>query len=248
MIPQGKKDAQRASDARSFRVTSSAAKIVAVLSGKGGSCKTTTSTCLAAGLAGLTERDRQRVALIDADIKHDASTWVHAGEPNRRLPIDVYALASAGLTLPMQLEPLAQKYDWLVIDCAPNLSDPCSVPALLCADICLTPLRPTPLDLTALSDTAAMVAAARKAANPGLLHCVLIGADKKTSVAADVINVLMRCGTPVMSARLGDRTSFPRAAALGSVPQYMGYAHRAAAEEVEMVVQELKALLTGEPK
>lgn len=246
MIEQGKNSPQNASNARSFRMTGSVAKIAAILSGKGGSCKTTASVCLAAGLAGLGEHGRQRVALIDADIKHDATTWVHSAD--RRLPIDVYSLASAGLTLPMQLEPLAQKYDWLVIDCAPNLSDPCSVPALLCADICLTPLRPTPLDLTALSDTAAMVAAARKAANPGLLHRVLIGADKKTSVAADVINVLMRCGTPVMRARLGDRTSFPRAAALGSVPQYMGYAHRAAAEEVEMVVRELTALLEGEPK
>ncbi len=93
-----------------------------------------------------------------------------------------------------------------------------------------------------------MVAAARRAANPGLIHRLLIAADKRTSVAADVVSVLMRGSTPVMTARLGDRTSFPRAAALGSVPKYMGYAHRAAAEEVSLVTKELKALMAGEMK
>lgn len=223
------------------------ARVIAVSCGKGGVGKSTTSICLSAALSrpGRESVEGERVVLVDADVQRAATSWVDAAQPNVRLPFDVLSLASAGRSLPMQLEPLARVYDWIVIDCPPSLSD-AAMAALLCAHVVISPVRPCAPDLRAVVDTISMVNRAREVSNPGLAHRILINMDKNTAVATSVKNVLASCGAPIMASRLGDRTAFQRAAAMGSVPAAMGSACRVAAQEVDRMVEELKSLFQGD--
>jgi chromosome partitioning protein len=120
-------------------------KTLAIISGKGGSGKTT----LALHLAVAAERLALRVALLDIDPQSSAAIWADAREgespsvtsltPNRlRKVLGVAAEAGAALA---------------IIDSAPH-SDSAAIAAAEAADLVLVPCRPGILDLTAIGATA----------------------------------------------------------------------------------------------
>lgn len=220
------------------------AKICSTFSSKGGSGKTTSSCIVAYGLAAM----GLSTALIDADAQGASTSWLAAALPDRRLPIDVYSMASAKRTLSRQLEQLSTRYQVLVVDLPNSLAEETPMSSLLVSDLCLTPMRPTAPDLRAGIDAIHVVKAAQARSNPTLQHRILLNMYRNTNASNDVVTLLTESGAPVMSSRLGDRTAFQQAAAIGSVPQAMGSSHRVAAAECAALVAEVHALLFGEAK
>lgn len=228
------------------------AKIVVASSGKGGVGQSTLCICLSTGLASSPVPSRSaeplRVLVIDADPQATATQWWAAAQATRPLPFDLLSMASAGESIARQMEPLSRMYDVIVVDMPKGLSQEAPLSGLLVADLCITALRPAPLDMQAcIVDSAELVAEARKL-NPTLQHRYLLNMHRKTKVAADVVEVLAERKAPMVEHTIGDRTVFQLAAGLGSVPGLMGSAYRTAADEVASVVEALRRLLYQEAR
>lgn len=117
-------------------------RVVALVTQKGGTGKTTLACCLAVAAmeAGL------RVAVLDADPQATADAWYQmreADEPN------VARVISA--EIPAVVAAVCERYDLLLID-TPGQSS-ASNSALRAADLCLIPCRPAPADILAAPAT-----------------------------------------------------------------------------------------------
>lgn len=119
-------------------------KVIALISQKGGTGKSTIATHLAV----CAERAQQNVALFDIDPQASAYKW----SQRRRLATPPVVKAT-----PMQLPSLiqqarAQQGDLILIDTA-GRADVAAHHALQAADFILIPCRPSAADLDALEDT-----------------------------------------------------------------------------------------------
>lgn len=117
--------------------------VIAVVSGKGGTGKSTSAVHIAAILA----KEPGGAALVDMDPQASSLKW------GRDLPFPV-----------VDVDGLSGDWAWVVIDTPPSLSDTRAVRAALgVAHVVVVPLRPLPLDLAELPDTRAVIAEVQKA-------------------------------------------------------------------------------------
>ena len=130
-------------------------KTVAILSGKGGSGKST----IALHLAVAAERRGYSVAVLDIDPQASAATWADSREGDRpsvtslqpsRIVKALETARGAGAAL-------------AIIDTAPHSADAAMIAAEV-ADLILVPCRPGILDLRAIGSTARIVKVAGKPA------------------------------------------------------------------------------------
>lgn len=166
-------------------------KILAVCGAKGGVGKTTTALAVGYSLA----RADWQVVIRDMDPQASA-TLALGQEPSREPwtapPVDVEgvqlyrggrALASGGTAQHTPTTP-----DLLLLDTPPALGA-LTLEAIRAADLVLVPLRPTPLDLPALSDVAAVV---REMERPPILRAVLTQVHSRRTLTGDVAELIHR--------------------------------------------------------
>src|SRR5271167_2803861 len=172
-------------------------KTIVITSQKGGSGKTT----LAAHLAVEAERVGDAPAwLIDTDKQATLSLWHERREHDtpQRAEISFGRLA-AGLTS------LAERGAvFCFIDTPPTISDQ-SVVTLDLADLVLIPVRPSPADLWAVSETVALV---KEAGKPFLF--VITQAKAQASITAQTIAALSEHGR-VAQSFVADRVPYAMA-------------------------------------
>jgi chromosome partitioning protein len=119
-------------------------KIVAIVSQKGGSGKTT----LAVHLAVCAERAKKRAAIIDLDPQASALEWY-----SRRAAATPEIVPATPEQLPMLLQQAKDNgADLAIIDTAPH-SDRAAAVAANLADVVLIPCRPAAFDVAALGTT-----------------------------------------------------------------------------------------------
>ena len=134
--------------------------IITVGHEKGGCGKTTTATNLAVWLL----HHGADVLLVDADKQSSASHWASVREGDSRLaPIRCVQLAGH---VTATLRDLATRYEHLIIDCGGRDSVELRS-SLLVADVLISPVRPSQLDLWAMEHLVNVVVDAR-ALNPAL--------------------------------------------------------------------------------
>lgn len=99
-------------------------KIIAILNQKGGLGKTTLATNIATKL----HLNKSRVLLIDSDPQGSARDW-HAASSS-----DIAVVGMDRPTLEKDISKIADKFDWVIVDGAPQLTD-MAISAVKCADL-----------------------------------------------------------------------------------------------------------------
>lgn len=175
--------------------------VIAFLSQKGGSGKTTLSvhTAVAAEASG------ERVCIIDADPQESATAW--AGSREAATPI--VATAQAGM---LDAALAAAKQDGIslaVVDAPPHAAPSASQIARR-ADLVLIPVRPSAFDLAAVPAAVEIIQAAKVKGAFVLSACPFRAPEIEETRAA-----LADHGLPVLPGEITDRRAFARAITTG---------------------------------
>lgn len=194
-----------------------APKVIAVVSQKGGSGKTT----LAVHLGTRAAQAGHQSCIIDTDPQATSAAWsdwrgdylpVVVTSPPARLARTIESAAKTGM-------------NFMVIDTPPH-ADAAAREAIKQADLVLIPTKPRAFDLHALEPIADLVAFARK---PGyvVLNSVPSGA---TVLSKDARKAAKAMGLKVCPVELGDRAAFHRSSAKGETAAEIDPSGKAAKE------------------
>lgn len=218
----------------------SAPTLIALISQKGGSGKTTVAMQLAAGLA----LAGYRVALADLDPQESASRWAESAPPETPFPAQLVRLQGKAKDMAKTLKPVANGVDVVVMDCPPSIEHPHTMNALELCDLALVPVVPSPTDLWATRGIERLILD-RQRKRPALRGALLPNRVMRTSLAGDVLDVLQDFELPVLDAALSQRSAYALSAVRGTSVFGLGRAAAAAQEEVEQVVAAVLKLIEG---
>ena len=121
-------------------------RIIAVFNQKGGSGKSTTSMNLAGALA----LRGNKVMVCDMDPQGTSMRWFSASDSEKPFPATVISLSGMGKKSHLGLEPHADNYDYIIVDCPPSIESPVPESVMLVSDMALIPTVPSPADLWAV--------------------------------------------------------------------------------------------------
>ena len=176
-------------------------KVIAFLSQKGGSGKTTlvVHTAVAALEAG------RRVVVIDTDPQQSATVWGNARAAEAPVIVHVAPAELSRVLAAAKVDDM----DLAIIDTAPHAAPEAARIARV-ADFVLIPCRPTAFDLAAAGSGAAIVKAAKTPAAFVLSACPFRAPEIAETRAA-----LADYGIPVAPPEITERRAFARAVATG---------------------------------
>jgi len=203
-------------------------RIVAIVNGKGGVGKTTTSVNLAATLA-----HKIKVLLVDADPQASAAWWAERSENG--IGFDLIRE-----TDPERLTDLrnTKGYDLVMVDTPPSLRSEALAAIVSSADYLVLPTPPAPMDLAVLIETV------REAVRPiGVAHRVLLTRVDTRSLkeALEAQRTLMDVGIPTCNAFVRAYKAHERAALEGvSITNWRGKNAQEAEADYRRVADELQ--------
>ncbi|MBK5968679.1 MULTISPECIES: ParA family partition ATPase [Thiorhodovibrio] len=204
--------------------------IIAVVSNKGGTGKTTLAMSLAAGLL----RD-ESVMLIDADPQQSAYQWRLVGEDRPGLP-PVVAVAHG---FESTVKALSESHQHLVIDCPPSIKSEQSGRVLRLADIALVPVQPSPMDLWATAPIARVIAELR-AENPRLRGFIVMSQiEPRTTLSRLMPEAVAELDLPVAQAMLRRRSIHRHCALEGRTIFQSGRRGAEAVAEIDQLIEEI---------
>lgn len=209
----------------------SGTRIIALLSQKGGSGKTTVTMQLAAGLA----LAGYRVAVADLDPQESASRWADSAAGEAPFPAEVMQLRGSADDMRQALRAASNRADFVVFDCPPSIDHPHTASALELCDLALVPVVPSPTDLWATRGMEKLILN-RMAADASLRAALLPNRVMRTALAGDVLEVLRDFSLPVLDAALTQRSAYAQSAVQGASVYELGRAAQTAQEEVDRLV------------
>lgn len=204
--------------------------IIGILNQKGGAGKTTISINLARGL----QKDGHKVLIIDSDPQGSARDWHAAGEGEL-----ITVIGIDRPTLDKDIKAVANNYDWIIIDGAPQLAE-MAIAAIKCSDIVLIPVQPSPYDVWATEDLVDVIKARQKITD-GLPKSAFIISRQitNTSLGKEIRDVLGGYELPVFENGTFQRIIYAKTAASGSTVLDIEPTGEAA-NEIKNLITELK--------
>lgn len=172
--------------------------IISVLNPKGGCCKTTISTNLAAHYS-----KRKSILLIDSDQQLSASTWCSLrdfkGITCKQLPT---AAKLRGV------KKISQNFDYTIIDGASKLEN-LLLPSIEVADLVLIPITPSAYDLWAVKDLVEILQAfLDKKDNKLQVVFIVMRAVKKTILSRKIKEAIRKFGFPVLESHTTNKVAY----------------------------------------
>lgn len=214
-------------------------RVIAVVNQKGGAGKTT----VAMQLGGTLGRQGRKVLVVDADPQGTASRWAASAQDSSPFPATVISLAAAGGKLHREVKKFRGDYDFIVIDGPPAADSPLAESALLVADLALVPVIPSPLDLWASIGIKQAIERASDINEELAARLLVNQCQPNVNLARDVLELLGEFGIPLLQTQLHQRTAYRESAVFGQVVAELGSKALSAAQEVDRLVDEVKALL-----
>lgn len=182
---------------------------IAVVNGKGGVGKTTTSIYLAAGLHRL-----GRTLLVDTDRQQSAVLW---SQEDPIWPFPVVARATSDVH--RHLAQLATGFDHVVLDTPPG--DTAVIrSAVMAAEMVIVPVAPTGLDLNRVMPTFELLAEIEPV-HPVLVGVLLTRVRRGTVSARSVREVLAEVSLPVLDTEIPLSEQY--AGSFGAYPVDLGH-------------------------
>lgn len=189
---------------------------IAILSGKGGTGKTT----LVVHLAVASVHAGRSTAVIDLDPQPSARMWKDAR--TAEMPVVVSAQAARLDDVLQTAE--AEGVEWVIIDTAPH-AEAVALAAARAADVVLIPCRPAIFDLRGIATTVDLV---RLADVPAL--AVLNAVPARGRRAAEATDALSSYDLPTAPCHLGHRVAYVDAVTAGLTAQETDPKSKAAKE------------------
>jgi chromosome partitioning protein len=181
-------------------------RLIAFLSQKGGSGKTT----LAVHIAVAAQEAGEKVILFDNDPQSSASAWAHERHQRTQRDDSPTILMATPATLPTLLNNAQSSGVTLgIIDSPPHIA-PGVDRIAAAADFLLIPCRPSAFDMVAI---AASIQIARAAEKPNAI--ILNACDPRIPEVEDARKFLTGQGFSVAPVTIGQRVSFSRAIITG---------------------------------
>ena len=205
-------------------------QIIAVINQKGGSGKTTLALNLAAGLA-----RRGSTAVADADPQRSISQWIAMGEDEQALPRATHI----GEDTAAAIDRLKKNHRYVVVDCPPTVQGQVIDAVLRTADVVLIPVLPSPLDLWASVEMAALVGEAQKHNRALQAYLVLNQVETRNALSRVMQEAVAEFAVPLLQANLQRRAAYRSAAVEGVSVYGLGSRGLQAVEDIESIIQEV---------
>jgi chromosome partitioning protein len=215
------------------------AKIIAVVNQKGGSGKTTVSMQLAGALT----RRNNKVLVVDADPQGTATRWAASAEDEKPFPASVVGLSVANTKVHREVKKFVGDYECIIIDCPPAADSPVPQSALLIADLALVPIIPSPLDMWAAVGIRQVINAVSTLNENLQARLVMNQCQPNTTLAQEALEVLPEFGIDLCKTHIRHRQVYRQSAVFGQTVHDFGSKAAAAIEEVEMLTNEVLAIL-----
>lgn len=208
------------------------AKVITIAQQKGGAGKTSLAIHLATEWA----RSKKQVCLIDCDPQGSAAGWAAFRRATEGQLPSLDFRAVEGWKVPGEIGSAGRNSDIVIVDTPPH-AETAARGAMRAADLVLTPMQPTPMDLWATKASLEMAEAEKV---PALV--VFNRVPPRGKVAEAVMAELKSMGTKAATTTLGNRQAFVQ-----SLEQGLGvteaFGRSLAAQEVKALVKELNRRL-----
>tara|TARA_R110002073_G_scaffold5462_1_gene33643 strand:+ start:588 stop:1226 length:639 start_codon:yes stop_codon:yes gene_type:complete len=205
--------------------------VIAVANQKGGVGKTTLAMNMAAGLT-----RRGSCIVVDADPQRSASMWVGLSDSVREFPAKVVAAKDE---IKKQIIQLQAEFDYIVIDCPPEIKSDSTISAMEISQVLLIPLLPSPMDLWASTRIEELIKRVQQV-NPTISAFVVLNQiEPRSAMSRGMDGALQEINIPVLRHRLGRRASYRTAALEGCSVYDLGYRGQVASEEIDNIIDEV---------
>lgn len=207
--------------------------VITVATLKGGSGKSTVASCLAVHW----QQQGRRPVLIDADPQR---SLLRLGQREKALAgVPVHETGESGADIAQTADRLAAVHDVVIIDTA-GFRAPSTLAALAAVRLILVPVKPSPLDVDVMLDTARTLFRTGNG-SPPRFYCLLTQTTRDSVIARHIRSELTTAGFPLLDSELNNRVAYGEAALFGATPSLTAPSGSAAAE-IAALAREIEKL------
>jgi len=209
--------------------------IISILNQKGGSGKTT----LAVNLARYFTLLKEKTILIDSDPQGSARDW-HTNSDGELLEV----IGLDRPTIDKDINKFKMLYDWIIVDGAPQLSN-MAVKTVMCSDVVLIPVQPSPYDIWASNDIVELVKARQDITDGKLKAAFVISRQiTNTNIGKEIRSILEQYQLPIFKSGTFQRVAYATTANGSTIFDGTEFSGDAlAVKEIYNISKELEAFI-----